>query len=471
MLKKLRNKKTAKKIWIVLAAIIVPAFVLWGSGSLIRSKNEPTYAGKIFGKNIPFTEFRDAISAVRNQAIMQFGDNYSEIEKYLNLEQQAWDRLILLQEAKKCRIKVSDKEVIELLEKYPIFKRRGQFDNKIYTEILQYVFHTQPRLFEEQTRQNLMLAKLYDQVTKDINVSPEEIRKEYEKQNQELSVNYIAALSADFSKEITPSEEQLKDYFSKNSLQFKQPVSFNMEYVRLDSPDKVNDLLLRLKRKNDFSGMTKEMGLTIKETGLFSQRDPIPGIGWSPEILNMISKLGVGEVSTPIQMDKDYLIFRLKEKKEPYIPEFKDIGGKVKDEYIKAESEKLAKTKIDECLKNLQENFKENPGKADLEKCAKDYGLKYSITENFKYGSYIEGIGASDNLWLKAKELKQDEFSGVIDIPSGFYIIKLKAIVPIDEKKFESEKKEFADKLLAQKKQVYFAKFVEELKRQAKTAS
>ena len=40
MLRALRNKKTAKKVWIVLAVIIVPAFVLWGSGSLLRSKEE-----------------------------------------------------------------------------------------------------------------------------------------------------------------------------------------------------------------------------------------------------------------------------------------------------------------------------------------------------------------------------------------------------------------------------------------------
>ena len=96
MLKKLRNKKTAKKVWIILAILIIPAFVLWGSGSLIRSKQEATYAGRIFGRNISFLEYRDALDAVKNTAIMQFGDNFPEIEKVLNLESQAWMRIILL---------------------------------------------------------------------------------------------------------------------------------------------------------------------------------------------------------------------------------------------------------------------------------------------------------------------------------------------------------------------------------------
>ncbi len=49
----------------------------------------------------------------------------------------------------------------------------------------------------------------------------------------------------------------------------------------------------------------------------------------------------------------------------------------------------------------------------------------------------------------------------------GFFIIKVKARTPIDEKKFASEKKEFSQKLLQQKKEEAFAKFITELKKKA----
>jgi hypothetical protein len=48
---------------------------------------------------------------------------------------------------------------------------------------------------------------------------------------------------------------------------------------------------------------------------------------------------------------------------------------------------------------------------------------------------------------------------------SGFYIIRLKSKIPIDEKKFTEEKEEFTKKLLVQKKEEYFTKYLEELKR------
>jgi len=469
MLKALRNKKTRKNIFIFLAIIIIPAFAFWGFGSALRSRQESAYAGKIFGKNISLLEYKDALDAVKNAAIMQFGDNFSEIQKHLNLQSQAWERLILLHEARRRKINVTDREVIELIESYSFFQRKGQFDNRIYSELLQYVFRTQPRIFEEQTRQNLILSKLYKQVTDNIKITEEEIKEEYRKANEEISIYYIASLANDFLKDIMPCEEDIKDYFTKNALQFKQPPSFNMDYIVLESEDKVKNVVLRINKKGDFYRIAKEMGVTVKETGLFSQTDPIPGIGWSPEILNLISKFKVGQFSPPIQADKYYYILRLKEKKEAYIPDFENIKDKVKEVFIKDKAKNLAKEKIEAALKILKESCVLNPKSIDFNKTAKVCGLKSDSTNLFKYGSYIEGIGASDNFWEASQKLKENEFSEVIDMGlAGFYIIKLKSKNPVDEKKFESEKAEFSQKLLLQKKEEYFNKFIEELKRKAR---
>jgi hypothetical protein len=99
MLKILRNRKTAKKIWIGLALIIIPAFMFWGSASVMRNKDEGASLGKGLGKNISELEFKDALAAVRTQAIMQFGDKFDEVQKYLDLRPQAIERVLLLHEA------------------------------------------------------------------------------------------------------------------------------------------------------------------------------------------------------------------------------------------------------------------------------------------------------------------------------------------------------------------------------------
>jgi peptidyl-prolyl cis-trans isomerase D len=475
MLRQLRNKKTAKKVWIFLAIVVIPPFIFWGSGSLMRNKQEETYAGKLFGKKISLLEFKDAADAARNQMVMQFGDKFEEMQKYLNLESLAWDRLILLMEAKKRKIKTSDNEVVELLQSYPFFQKKGRFDNVIYAQMLQYVFHTQARIFEEQTRQNLILSKLYSQVTYGVGVTDAEVKEEYRKANEQVSIHYIASLSSDFEKDITASEQEIKDYFAKNSLKFKQPLSFNIEYVSMSLEgsdkqaieDKINGVLRRLNKKEPFNEVAKNAGLELKDTGLFNQTDAIPGIGWSPEILNQISKATAGSFLNPILIDKTYYIIKLKEKKEPYIPGLETVKDKAKDAFIKEKAMELAKEKIENCLKKLKEVYQVDPKSADFEKSAEEYGIKSNSTDLFKYGSYIEGIGVSDNFWTTAQNLKEDEFSGIIDMPSGFYIIKLKSKVEIDAKKFESEQEESRQKLESTKKTEFFGKFTEELKRKA----
>jgi len=458
----LRKKKTAKKIWIVLAIIIVPAFVFWGSGSLMRSdKEEPLYIGKIFDKKISPLEYKEARDAVRTQMIMQFGDNFSQMEKFLNLDAQAMDRLILLHEAKERKISASDKEVIAAIANSPYFWRKGRFDNKMYDETLRYAFRIQARAFEEQMRQNLMLSKLYREITKDILVSDEEAKKDYQKANEEITLYYLAAAPDEFAKNILPSEEEIKSYFEKNSLDFKQPLSFNLEYITSGSEEKIKNLSVGLNKKIELDKLLKDTGMSLKETGLFSLQEPIPGIGWSAEVLNLLPKLIPGEFSAIFQLDKNFYLFRLKDKKESYIPEFAQIKDKVKDALIKQKAKELAKAKAEEALKQAKES-------AGFTKIAQDLGLKADVTKPFKFGSYIEGIGASDSFWSAAEKLKEEEtYPSLIETTTGFYIVKLKARSSFDETKFAQEKEEFTKKLASQKQEEFFSKFLEELKKKS----
>jgi hypothetical protein len=462
MLKQLRHKKTAKKIWITLAVIVVPAFVFWGLGGALRSRQEANFAGQIFGRKISLSDFREAMEAVRNQAIMRYGDNFAEAQKSLNLEKLAWERLVLLSEAQRRHIRSNDQEVISVIQQYPFFQHKGRFDNRIYNEMLRYQFRTQPRAFEEETRQNIMLIKLFQEVVKGVQLTEGDISEAYRQANAEMNIQYIASVPADLAKNISVTDQEAKDYFAKNSLEFKQPLSFNLEYLSLDSAQKTQEALAALNKTRNLASAAKSLGLEVKETGLFSQLDPIPGIGWAPQVMQLVSQLEIGKASSPIQIDKEYYLLSLKERKEPYIPDFESIGERVKEALAKKEASRLAKEKIQQCLDSLK-------GKtADFANAAKALGLKYAASGNFKFGSYIEGVGASDDFWLAADKLKEGENSGIIEVPSGFYIIKLKSRTPIDEKKFAAEKQEFSGKLLAAKQQECFADFALNLQKKAR---
>jgi len=476
MLKKMRSKRVSKKIWIVIAIFILPSFLFWGVTTVFRGSKGQDYAGRINGRYVSTSDFRDALKETRNQFIIRFGDDkFYEIQKTIDLESQAWKRLLLLSEAKRRNIKVSDKEVVELIQSYTFFHNsKGEFNNKRYSQVVESLFLVKPRQFEEEIRNNIMIFKLSEEVTKEIGITEEEVKEEYKKINQALSINYIAAIAENFAKDISVSDAKLEEYYNKNINHFKQPLSFNVEYIALATEGKDREWLAKslarintaINKKTDLKELAKELGVEIKETGLFKENDPIPGIGWSPQIFNILSASKTGDYITPLVMDTTYYIFRIKEKKEPYIPKFSEIKTAVGDAYKKEKSRAMAKEKIDSCMQKII-GLQNNAKPVDLSKIAAETGLKYGSTGMFKYGSYIEGIGASEKFWLEGEKLQANEISGIIELPPDFYILSLKSKNPLDEKKFQDEKNDFSSWLLMQKKEDKFLEFVEELNKKS----
>lgn len=322
MLKILRDKKTAKKVWIGLAIIIIPAFTFLGFGGGMREKKETAIIGKISGHNISNSEFKESLAAVKTLSIMQFGDKLPEIEKYLNLPAQAWERLMLLYEAKKRRINVTDKEVIAAIQSAPYFRDRSGFNNKIYMETLRYVFRLQPRVFEEQMRQSLILAKLYQQVTDKIKLNDEQIRQEYLKYNQELSIYYVASLFSGFAKKINPGETEIQTYFKENKAMFKVPPSAGKEtYIPelAQIKDEVKDALINELAKKAAESKIKECaaaankcGLKNQSTVFFKYTDQVKDLGDAGIFWENAKKLKENESSGILSNDKGYYIIKLK---------------------------------------------------------------------------------------------------------------------------------------------------------------
>lgn len=466
MLRKLHNKKIQKKIWIVLLVFILPGFVIWGFSSSIRSMKETDAGyGKIFNRNISQEKYFEAIRAVETQLQMSFGDSFDQVRKIFEpkLRDMALQRLVMLYEADKRKIRVSDQELINYIQKDQSFYRKGVFDNNLYEQIIRYTLHMQPRSFEEMTRQNFKIKKLIEEVTREVKINDAQVLEAYTKENEQMSVSYLGALPADFARDLNPGESELKEYFDKNSLDFKKPLSFNLEYLALDSVDQIKDLNQRLEKKETLEKIAKDNNLTIKETGLFGEVDPIPGLGWSQEISKTLISLKSGELFGPMEIEKKFYLFRIKERKEPFVPEFKSALEEVKARFVKNRSRETAKTKIEECAKKIKDLSAGNLVDVDFDKIAKEFNLKSAATDLFKFGSYIEGVGASDNFFNAAKELKDKQVSDVVELPSGFYLVELKEKPKLDDKKFAEEKAKFKEKLLDDKKQEFFDKYLKEL--------
>lgn len=460
MLKILRNKKTAKKVWILLAIIIIPAFTLWGFGSSRGDKAMNKPAGKIFGKAVSSQDFQNALSASKTAAIMRFGDEFPKVEKYLNLESQAWERLIMLEEARRRKVSIDDREVINTIQNAPYFQKNSTFDNKTYVEILRYVFRLQPRAFEEQMRQNLILAKLYQQVTEGVKIDEAQVRQEWLKANEELSIDYIAALFADFAKKIKPSDKDISAYYEKNKEGFREPMDLNLEYLSFESEETAKKAAELSAKKYGLDKIAGELNLKKKETGPFKQFSTPPSLKIPQGTINSVINLKPGEPAPVVKIGEAHYIFSLKEKTPGRLPELAEMKERITGMLVRDRSRETAREKIDACAEELKK------GKA-LEQAARSVKLKAKETKFFKSTDKIDELGQAKMFWDKARNLKPGEDSGAFSDGNGCYILKLKTVKPVDEEKFAKDKPGLTENMLEQEKNKVFNKFIEETKKKS----
>lgn len=446
-------------------------FIVWGGGTAItqRTKKLPKYAGKIFGKNITIDEYNQSYIATRNQFLMVYGDKFFELEPYLDLEKDAWDRLILLHEAKNLGIKLDDKELQKTIRNYPVFKKDGQFDFRLYKYIVENIYHMEPKEFEEQMRQSLAILKLKDSVVNKVGAEEDELGQAYRKENEKIKASYIIFEADKFREGIQADQEKLNQYFQENKGDFKKPPQANIEYIKVGSlpEDEADNLIYQiyaeLQKDKDFEEVAKAHGLEVKETGFFGQASSIPEIGFSIEISKAAFDLKIGQTSRPIKSKDDFFLIKAKERKGPYIPQFEEVEEDIRQRFIQKEARALAKIEAEEFL-SLAAN-------SSLEKAAKQKKLSLKQTGEIGMYDYLEEFGPTDKLVEAAFNLEDGQTGPVVDMLQGSIVFRMDEKIPVAEEDYENKKEAFKQEYLQQKRAKEFNKWFEKLKQGANLES
>ena len=481
MLKTLRKKNVAKKIFIFLALVIIPAFALWGSGSAIRNRRGTNYAGKIFDKRISFEQYRDAFYAVRNDALMKFGDNLSKMQDIIDFNKETWDRLILIHEAKKRKIQVTKEEVKERIRNYVFFQKNNKFDYKLYEQILQYAFKTSSLDFEKQTTDSVKLEKLYIEVTNDISADNEELWDAFKKENEKIKVSYIQVLPKELVGQVTVEVSEIENYYQERKEDFRKPPMINIEYLGFDFPEEtiaadkdpliqqLEEIYAETEKEKDFKKLSEKYSAVLNESGFFPLEGPVAGFGWDFNLIKIAFNLEENQISEPIETQKGYYILKLKERKDSEIPELSIIKDVVENKIKTEKAKNLAEEKISNYLSQLQETFDSNPKAFNFDSAVKKLGLEVKETPLFSYEGYIPNIGASKQFSEIAFDLiDSKKVFDMVNTPQGAYIIKINDHVKAEKEKFAEEEDQFKEKYLQKKKYDAFNNFFMKLKLESK---
>jgi peptidyl-prolyl cis-trans isomerase D len=489
MLKILRKKGVMKKLLWVVAIVIIISFGFLGTASVLDNSGKHG-AGRIFGRKVTLEDFQKSLDHARMQAILRYGENFYKIQSFLDLEAEAWDRLILLQETRRRGLKVSDKEIISAIQDKEFFKRNGQFDPYLYEDIVRYVFKVKPRTFEEGIRESLLFSKLFEDATAGITLSEEEIRERYKEANEKTQVDYVLLTPEQYRGQAALTEEEIQKYYEEHKEDFRVPETVNIQYLHLKYPEaetaeeaaeapaidtvkaQANLLAMELLLTPDLKEVGKKYDLAAEETGPFSREQPNLKLGWSYELLGKSFELKENEISAPIETPQGYYILKLKERRGSYVPDYAQAYNKVKDALTTRKAATIARQKAEEHLQKIKDTMNAAPEQGFVE-TVKSLNLSLQQTPVFSRGEYLPQVGISRNFQEAAFDLVDDEdkISDVVEAGTGYAILGLNSYVAVDEEKFAQEKDEFAEAIITERKLEEFNDFVARLKAKANLQS
>ncbi|BCA80297.1 peptidylprolyl isomerase [Desulfuromonas sp. AOP6] len=241
MLDLIRKKKKSAIVklvfWAIIATFVGTIFLVWGKGDDGRDET-PTIAISVNGTDISYTEYQNAY----NDLYQLYQNIYREqftpaLEKQLGIRKQVVDSLIdetlLLQEAKKLKIDVSQKELIDSIATIPAFQDNGVFSKNRYLQVLAYQ-RLSPEDFEALQKQQLLIAKAQAKIQEGVSVSNEDIEQEYRDQNEKVNLVFAKSPPALFEHKVEIRVEDLESFFADNREEFRIPESVALQYLQFD---------------------------------------------------------------------------------------------------------------------------------------------------------------------------------------------------------------------------------------------
>jgi peptidyl-prolyl cis-trans isomerase D len=243
MLKYFRDRKSLG--WLVgafLLVMVIFAFIVFYIPDFLNPSGAAgSGAGEVAwvaGTPISSQEFLRSYRAQEQQYRQQLGAQFSpDLMRQLGFDnlvlRQLVQNQILLLEAERQGISVTDQEVSDFIVSFPAFQSEGRFIGRdAYLSLLAQNQMNAPQ-FEKQMREDLMVQKLQRLVTDGIVVPEADLEEEYRRRNEKLHLEYVFVPKAELEAQVQIADEEVRRYFDDNPKKFERLVERKVRFITL----------------------------------------------------------------------------------------------------------------------------------------------------------------------------------------------------------------------------------------------
>jgi peptidyl-prolyl cis-trans isomerase D len=235
-----RDNRLTKALFVVIIAAasvsmvvyLIPGLTNTGVGSAdTYAEIYPHWYSKFLhsGETVTMQRVSNEVRTQIQQRGPQYADNPIIVNFFTQqVGQQLIQEQILLVEAERLGITATDADVIKTLRTPPnaevIFPNGKFIGDAAYANLVATRLNTSVPEFEAQIKRQITFHRLQDFETAGINVSDQEVRDTFLKDNVKIKFDYAVLSSDDVRKTINPSDADLQAFFTKNAGRYSSAV-------------------------------------------------------------------------------------------------------------------------------------------------------------------------------------------------------------------------------------------------------
>lgn len=470
-------------LWAVIALFIFFMFVDFGSDSsgLGGSQGDADVAARVGKQKVSVEEFRQAYVSESEQLRQIYGEQFAALEKQMQLPvrvlNQLVNRKILVAEAARMGLTVSDEEVRKEILSIPAFKdEAGNFvGQELYSGFLRRMGHS-PASFERAVREDILVKRLSDLLLAGVFVAEAEVERAYREEVERAKIRYLK-LSEDSSGtasqasdsdvaayfeahqddyrlpeqregsyllvdrlklagQTTVSDQDVETYYREHQAEYTRDeevrarhilVMINDQRTDAEAKARIEQASKKLAEGTDFAAVSNEF--SDDSTAQANGGD----LGWFgrgrmvPEFEEAAFVAQPNQLVGPVKTSFGYHLLEVTDRREGGSQALAEVRDQIRQRLAAERSQELAASRAAELAARLAKEKAKGVGA--LEAVAAE-NPAYSVAPGGKFGQQeaVAGIGNWAPLTAEVFGLKKGEMSKAIEVPTGWAVFYLSEI-------------------------------------------
>jgi len=231
------------------------------------------------------------------------------------------------------------------------------------------------------------------------------------------------------------------------------------ERMAQELADKLAEAVRKSSRR-PIAELAKEFNLKVEETRPIARGEPAGELGAAPGLHDELFRLGTGELSRPIRLDRGYAVLTVKEIQPAHQGTVAEVRDKVVADYRRQKAAELSKTRAEELVERAR--TAEGLGRA-----AKALGFELKTSEPFARTGAVPSLGSARQL-AAAFAMAVGETSAATPLGPDWLVYRVVAREEIKVEELEKQRREIQQQLLQTKRSLAYDAFREALEERMK---